>query len=262
MLGPGSAARSASPAAPASIPGLLHGFQQVVDLTQALSENTPVLSLPAPFANTAPFSREVVSNFDAAGPGWAWYDFAVGEHVGTHFDAPCHWITGRDKACVDDVPTEDLVGPAVVIDVRAPVATNPDYLVTVEDALAWERRHGRIPARSWVLLRTGWADRYDNASQYLNGGHWPGPSEELVHFLIERDVLGVGVETVGTDAGVAHSFAVPFPNHHFMLGAGRYGLTSLTNLDRLPPRGAVLIAAPLKLKDGTGSPVRVLALVP
>lgn len=256
-------ASAAAPGTPASIAGLLRGYKQVVDLTQTLDENTPVIGLPEPFANSPGYSREVISEFDAAGPAWAWYSIHLGEHTGTHFDAPCHWISGRDQECLDDIPASELIGPAVVIDVRDEAAADADYLVTVEDVREWEQRYGKIPAGAWVILQTGWSDRYDDAAAYLNGGHWPGPDPELTNFLLdERDMRGIGVETVGTDAGIAGGLDPAFPNHHFMLGAGRYGLTSLTNVDRLPPRGAVIIAAPMKLNEGTGSPVRVLALVP
>ena len=246
-----------------ALPGLLRGYKRIVDLTQTLDENTPVIVLPPPFANSPGLTREEVSNFDARGPEWAWYTLNLGEHTGTHFDAPCHWLSGRFGDCLDDIPAEDLVGPAVVIDVRDKVARNPDYLVTVEDAREWERRHGRIPQGAWVILQTGWSSRYHDPVAYLNDGHTPGPSKELSEFLTyERDVRGLGVETVGTDAGMAGTFDLPFPNHHIMLGAGKYGLTSLTNVDQLPPKGALLIAAPMKLRGGTGSPVRVLAFVP
>lgn len=254
---------AAAPAAPASTAGMLRGFRGVVDLTQTLDENTPVIALPPPFANSPGYTREEISFFNPPGPFWAWYSFNVGEHTGTHFDAPCHWISGRDKACLDDVPASDHIGPAVVIDVRDEAAADPDYLVTVEDALDWERRYGRIPAGAWVILQSDWSSRYDDAAAYLNGGHWPGPSKELSEFLaFERDIRGLGVETIGTDAGIGGTLDPAFPNHFIMLGAGKYGLTSLTNVDQLPPRGALLIAAPMKLRDGTGSPVRVFALVP
>lgn len=255
--------RASAPRGPASTPGLLRGYKQVIDLTQTLDENTPVIQLPAPFANSPGYSRELISAFDALGPAWKWFHFTVGEHTGTHFDAPCHWISGRDKACVDEIPPGELIGPAVVIDVREQAAADADYLVTIDDVRDYERGNGRIPAGAWVILQTGWADRYHDAAAYLNGGHWPGPAPDLTQFLInERDIRGIGVETVGTDAGIAAGFDPAFPNHFFMLGSGRFGLTSLTNVDQLPPRGALLIAAPMKLREGTGSPVRVLALVP
>ncbi len=260
--GPSMAAAPAGRGGPA-LPGLLRGYKRIVDLTQTLDENTPVIGLPAPFANSPGYSREEISFFDARGPEWAWYAIHLGEHTGTHMDVPCHWLSGRFGDCIDDIPAEELVGPAIVIDVRDKVANDDDYLVTVEDARAWERRHGRIPAGAWVILQTGWSSRYNDPAAYLNGGHSPGPSKELSEFLAyERDVRGIGVETVGTDAGMAGTFDPAFPNHNIMLGAGKYGLTSLTNVDQLPAKGALLIAAPVKLRDGTGAPVRVLAFVP
>jgi kynurenine formamidase len=117
-----------------------------------------------------------------------------------------------------------------------------------------------------VLLRTGWSTRRSRDA-FINarddGPHSPGFDAAASRWLAqERDVLGVGVETIGTDAGQGGRFDPPFPNHSVMHGAGKFGLASLTNLETLPPTGAVLIAAPLKIVNGSGSPVRVLALVP
>ncbi len=143
-------------------------------------------------------------------------------------------------------------------------AAEADFLLSPERIEAWEAEHGTIPAGAWVLLRTDWSKRTDPAD-FLNvhddGPHSPGFRKDATELLIERDVLGVGVETVGTDAGQAGTFDLPFPNHTLMHGAGKFGLASLTNLDRLPPTGSVVIAAPLKIVDGSGSPLRVLALV-
>lgn len=135
-----------------------------------------------------------------------------------------------------------------------------------EHVETWEQTHGRIPAGAWVLLRTGWSRRRDPQA-FLNigpdGPHSPGFHQSTSHLLAtDRDVLGVGVETVGTDAGQAGTFDPPFPNHATMHGAGKFGLASLTNLDQLPPTGAIVIAAPLKLVGGSGSPLRVLAIAP
>jgi kynurenine formamidase len=135
-----------------------------------------------------------------------------------------------------------------------------------EHVAAWESKHGRIPAGSWVLLRTGWSARTD-AAAFLNvrddGPHSPGFHQTTSQLLAkDRDVLGVGVETVGTDAGQAGRFDPPFPNHGIMHGAGKFGLASLCNLDKLPPTGAIVIAAPLKLVKGSGSPLRVVAIAP
>jgi kynurenine formamidase len=241
---------------------LADGSVRVVDLTQPLSESTPVLQLPPPFANTPGLSREDISRYDDLGPAWAWSTLTVGEHVGTHFDAPIHWITGRDGEDVASAPPSKLVAPAAVIDKSAEAAEDPNYLLTLADIQAWELEHGPLPPGGWLLLRTGWDARAHDQEAFLNGAQTPGPDAEAARWLAEvSPIVGVGVETVGTDAGAAHSFDPPFPAHHFLLGAGKYGLTQLANLAELPPQGAIVVVAPLKLVDGTGSPSRVFALV-
>ena len=246
---------------------LADGRVDVVDLTQPLGPDTPVIGLPAPFTSSPGFSSEVISRYDEAGPAWYWSTIRLGEHTGTHFDAPIHWITGKDlpdNAC-DTIPAGRLVGPACVIDVSAETARDADFLLTPERIETWEAQHGRVPDGAWVLLRTDWSRRA-GPEAFLNlsddGPHSPGfagaASRLLAH---ERGILGVGVETVGTDAGQAGTFDPPFPNHNFMHGAGKFGLASLCNLDRLPPTGALVVAAPLKIVHGSGSPARVIALV-
>jgi kynurenine formamidase len=247
---------------------LATGRLRVVDLTQPLGPATPVIGLPPVFASSPGASVDVISRYDERGPAWYWNVLRFGEHTGTHFDAPVHWITGRDlpdNAC-DTIPARRFVGPAVVIDATREVTANPDHLLTPQALEAWEARHGRIEAGSWVLLRTDWSKRTDPEA-FLNvtatGPHTPGFDAAASRLLaLERDVLGVGVETVGTDAGQAGTFDPPFPNHAIMHGAGKFGLASLCNLDQLPPRGAIVIAAPLKIVNGSGSPVRVLAITP
>lgn len=244
------------------------GTLRIVDLTQPLGPDTPVIGLPAQFGSSPGVTMEVISRFDDKGPAWYWNVLHLGEHTGTHFDAPVHWITGKDLPdnCCDTIPARRFVGPACVIDVTNEVAKNHDFLLMPEHVTAWEAKHGRIQSGSWVLLRTDWSKRAD-ALSFLNvaedGPHSPGfhrtTSELLAH---ERNVLGVGVETVGTDAGQAGMFDPPFPNHTIMHGAGKFGLASLRNLDQLPPTGAVVIAAPLRIVNGSGSPLRVLAISP
>jgi kynurenine formamidase len=244
------------------------GTLKVVDLTQPLGPDTPVIGLPPQFGSSPGVTMEVISRFDDKGPAWYWNVLHLGEHTGTHFDAPVHWITGKDLPdnCCDTIPARRFVGPACVIDVTAEVAKNDDFLLMPEHVTAWEAEHGRIPSGSWVLLRTDWSNRRDPVT-FLNvgpdGPHSPGfhksTSELLAH---GRDVLGVGVETVGTDAGQAGMFDPPFPNHTIMHGAGKFGLASLRNLDLLPATGAVVIAAPLRIVNGSGSPLRVLAISP
>ena len=247
---------------------LVAGRLEIVDLTQPLGPATPVIGLPPMFAPSPGVTIDQISRYDDKGPAWYWNTLRFGEHTGTHFDAPIHWITGKDlpdNAC-DTIPARRFIGPACVIDIERESARNPDFLVTPQRIGEWEGQHGRIAAGSWVLLRTGWSRRTDPAAfqnVHADGPHSPGfdasASRMLAH---ERDILGVGVETIGTDAGQAGTFDPPFPNHTIMHGAGKFGLASLCNLDRLPPTGAVVIAAPLKIVNGSGSPLRVLAIVP
>ena len=242
------------------------GRIDVIDLTAPLSERTPIIQLPPPFANTRRFELSQISHYDERGPAWYWNDISTGEHVGTHFDAPIHWVTGRDNKDVSQVPARQLIAPAVVIDKSRECAENADYLLEVADIKAWEGDHGPMPHGGWLLYRTGWDARAGDQQRFLNadnmGPHTPGISVECARWLAdEAPVLGVGVEPVGTDAGKAHSFEPAFPCHTFLLGAGKYGLTQLANLVRLPPTGAIVIAGPLPIVRGSGSPARVLALV-
>lgn len=252
------------------ITGIRSGGIRVVDLTQALHADTPILPLPPQFGQTWKFELHEISNYDDRGAGlWYWNNFKTGEHTGTHFDAPIHWLTGRDypNNATDTIPPANFIAPACVIDCAQESDGNADFLLDVEFAETWEKKHGRIPAGAWVLMRTDWAQKRPQPDRYINaqadGCHTPGPSPELVQFLIkERDVIGFGNETVGTDAGQSITFNPPLPCHTGMHGANKYGLASLTNLDQLPATGAVIIAAPLKIVRGSGSPCRVIALVP
>ena len=248
--------------------GILEGGIRVVDLTVPLEPATPTIQLPPIFAPSKPFSLEEISRYDERGPAWYWNNIACGEHTGTHFDAPIHWVTGKDypNNATHNIPVQKFIGPACVIDVTERVRENVDFLVTVEVVKAWEQKHGGIPRGAWVLIRTDWSKR-TGAQSFLNiredGPHTPGFHPQCVPFLAkERDILGVGVETVGTDAGQAATFDPMFPCHTIMHGSNRFGLASLMNLDQLPPTGAVVIAPPLKIVNGSGSPLRVLALVP
>jgi kynurenine formamidase len=242
------------------------GAIEVVDLTARLDATTPVIQLPEPFANTVPFSLREVSRYDDRGPAWYWNDITTGEHTGTHFDAPVHWITGREGLDVSDVPVTRLIAPAVVLDFSEEATANPDFLLEPTHIQQWVAEHGPLPDGGWLLYRTGWDARSGSQREFLNanetGPHTPGVSVECARWLAdEAPVIGIGVETVGTDAGTAHSFEPPFPCHAALLGAGKYGLTQLQNLAQLPPTGAVVVAGPLPIVAGSGSPARVLALV-
>jgi kynurenine formamidase len=242
------------------------GRVEVVDLTAPLHSGTPVLQLPPPFANANPFELTEMSRYDERGPAWYWNNISTSEHTGTHFDAPVHWVTGKDGEDVAHVAPHRLIAPAAVLDFSAQAAEDPDFLLELDHIRAWEAEHGPLPEGGWLLYRSGWDARSDDAAAFLNaddtGPHTPGMSVDCAKWLAEEaPVIGVGVETVGTDAGAAHSFDPPFPCHAFLLGAGKYGLTQLQNLAQLPPTGALVIAGPLPIVGGSGSPARVLALV-
>ena len=245
---------------------LATGEVRVVDLTHTLDPDFPVIILPPEFGQCARFRMEEVSAYDHRGPAWKWHNISMSEHTGTHFDAPVHWISGRDvpNGAVDEIDPGAFVGPVVVIDCSAGAAEDEDFELTPEVIEAWEAEHGEIPADAWVLMRTDWSKR--RGAAYLNmredGAHSPGPTPEAMRLLVEqRDIRGFGTETVGTDAGQGAHYTPPYPAHYILHGAGKYGLQCLANLDQLPATGAMLMAAPLKIKNGTGSPLRVLALV-
>ena len=239
---------------------------EVIDLTAPLNASTPVIRLPEPFGNTRTFALHEISHYDDRGPAWYWNDISTGEHTGTHFDAPVHWVTGAGLEDVAQVPAARLLAPAAVLDFAAEAAADPDFLLEVDHIKQWESEHGPLPEGGWLLYRTGWDARADSQEAFLNanetGPHTPGISVECARWLAaDAPVRGFGVETVGTDAGTAHSFDPPFPCHSSLLGAGKYGLTQLRNLARLPAQGSVVIAGPLPITGGSGSPCRALALV-
>jgi kynurenine formamidase len=245
---------------------LLAGKVKVIDLTQTLAPEFPTIALPPQFGQCAPFRLEQISRYDDKGPAWYWNNFSCGEHTGTHFDAPIHWVSGKDlpNNTTDTIPAQHFIAPCCVIDCAREAGENDDFILTVAVIEAWEAKHGRIPAGNWVFLRTDWSKKsgaaYANLKQ--DGAHTPGPDPDAVRFLVEqRDVIGFGVETIGTDAGQAHTFTPPYPAHFFMHGKGRFGLQCLCNLDKLPPTGALIVSPPLKIQGGSGSPLRVLALV-
>ena len=251
----------------ALVAGIARGGIRIVDLSHTLTPEFPPLVLPPELGQSWPFRVETISRYDERGPAWYWNNFSCGEHTGTHFDAPIHWVSGRNLPhnATDTVPLERLLAPACVIDCSREAAADADFLLTVDAVRAWEGEHGPIPPRSWLLMRTDWSKRTDPAA-YQNldeqGQHTPGPDAAVVRFLIEeRDIIGFGTETIGTDAGQAAHLQPPYPCHSYMHGSGRYGLQCLTNLDLLPAQGAVLICPPLKIRQGSGSPLRVLALM-
>jgi kynurenine formamidase len=244
---------------------IIDGSIEVVDLTSPLHPDTPILRLPPEWGQTQPFQLEEISRYDDRGPAWYWNNIRTGEHTGTHLDAPNHWVTGKDLEDVAQIPPHRLIGPAVVIDKVAETTADPDFLLDVGDLAEWQAANGPLPASGWLLFRTGWSVRGDDPERFANaderGAHTPGVTPAAAAYLAGTELLGFGVETVGTDAGQAYGFTPAFPCHDAVLGAGKYGLTQLRNLDKLPVTGAIVIAAPLPIVSGSGSPARVLALV-
>lgn len=254
----------------ADLAGMLaSGAVEVVDCTGILGPETPLLKLPPDFAkDTPPIKIHRISEYDKDGPFWAWNWLELGEHSGTHFDAPHHWITGKDfpEGYTDTLAVEKTVAPVNVLDFSAECRGNPDFLLTIDHVKAWEAKHGEIRAGEWVVLRSDW-DRFgDDEAKFLNadenGPHTPGPTPEVIQYLVDKGIVGWGNQCIGTDAGMAGGMDPPYPAHNLLHKNNRFGLASLANLDKLPPKGAILIAAPLKIKHGTGSPIRALALVP
>jgi len=247
---------------------LLTGAVRIVDCTATLGPDTPLLRLPEEIArNTPQVKIHKISNYDIDGPYWAWNWLELGEHSGTHFDAPHHWLTGKDypDGATDTLDVQRLMAPVNVIDCSAEAAADPDFLLTAQRVKEWEAQHGEIGPGEWVVMRTDWYKRNGSEAEFLNanetGPHTPGPTAEAIQYLIGKDICGWGSETIGTDAGKAGGMEPPFPAHTLMHKANKYGLASLCNLDRLPTRGAILVAAPLKIVKGTGSPIRAMALV-
>jgi kynurenine formamidase len=235
--------------------------RRMVDLTHAFNERT----LYWPTA-TSGFTLDRQSYGTTPG-GWFYASNAFGapEHGGTHLDAPIHFFEGRQTA--DQIPLERLVAPAVVIDVRDRTASDPDYRLTVEDVAAWERRHGRIAAGSIVLLNTGWSTRWPDRLRYFGDAtpgdasrlHFPSYGEEAARLLVrDRGVAVLGVDAASIDYGQSSDFRV----HRVAAEANVPGLENLTNLDQLPPRGALVIALPMKIEGGSGGPLRAIAVLP
>lgn len=236
------------------------GPATLVDLTHEFGEET--IYWPA----NKPFQWEKTDwGTTPAGYWYASANFAASEHGGTHIDAPIHF--GRGGSTVDQIPLDRLIGPAVVIDVRPRCDTDPDYELTVDDLAAFELQHGRIQDGALVFMLSGWGQRWPDRTRYLGSPtpddprtlHFPGFSREAAEFLVSgRRVRGVGIDTASIDTGRSRDF----PAHRVLNSADVYAIENVAALDKLPPRGATVYALPIKIKGGTGGPVRIIALVP
>ena len=233
----------------------------VIDLTHALGPDT--IFWPT---ETDGFKLTELYKGPTKGPEgffYAAYKFCAVEHGGTHLDAPFHFAEQGWRT--DQIPLTRLIGPAVVIDVSAEAAKDPDYTLKAADVVAWEAAHGKVPAGAIVLLRTGWSSRWPDKHAYLGNNtpgdasnlHFPSFGAEAAQMLVERGATVLGVDTASIDNGPSRKFLV-----HQLTGAANVaGLENLTNLDKLPPAGAWVLALPTKLEGGSGAPARVVAFV-
>ncbi len=226
--------------------------------------------------------RNIVDNTHTLAPGIASYSgvdtivitslfdfpefsFAVNalelpEHFGTHVDAPYHF-GGPGHLFVNEIAVEDLVGPAVVVDVRDQVASDEDYMLTRRDLRDWERGHGRIPPGAIVIMFSGWGERWDDPLAYRNfhdgAQHYPGFSAESVQWLLDnRDIVGLGIDTLSIDHGPSTDFIV----HGKLNGDDKWAVENLANLDQIPEAGGLMVVSPMKIEDGTGGTARVYTL--
>lgn len=236
---------------------------KIIDMTYPFDENSIYWPSGEPFA-----LKKVFWGVGRNGMWCAFNDYAASEHIGTHVDAPIHFA--KDGKTIDKVPLEEWIGPAVKIDVTEKCAQNRDYILTVNDIENWEKKYGRVPVGAWVIMYTGidtkfYPDRKKifgtdgNGKEAFDKLSFPGFSPEAAEFLIKnRNITGVGLDTPSTDFGKSKNFMV----HRIICGAGKLGLENIANLDKLPAKGATLYVVPMFIKDGTGAPARVFAILP
>jgi kynurenine formamidase len=234
---------------------LATGRAKIIDLAHPLNKQAPYW----PGENYHPFELKTIATIER--DGVLSKEFSMPEHLGTHIDAPNHFAKGQIS--VAEIKPENLVGPGVMIDVSGPVAEDSDFELTPAHIKEWEVTHGQIPAGAIVLLNTGWSRHYGNTQRYQNKDprermHFPGFGAEAATFLVkERNIRGLGLDTMSIDRGLSRDFAV----HKIVNGAGRYGLENVANLNELPPRDFFLFIAPIKVETGTGGPTRIFAIL-
>jgi kynurenine formamidase len=249
------------PSRPPSGPALLSSGTWV-DLSHDFSSETIY------WPTAKPFTLDVVSaQMTPGGFYYAANDFATSEHGGTHLDAPIHFAEGRQTA--DQIPLEHLIGAAVVVDVTAPADANADYRLDARALEEWERQNGRIPDGTIVLIRTGWSSRWPDKARYLGTTktgpagvaelHFPGIDSSAARWLVaERRVKAVGIDTPSIDYGQSGTY----DSHRILLGQNIPAFENVAGLEHLPARGAYVVALPMKIKGGSGGPLRIVALVP
>lgn len=225
---------------------------RVVDLTHKMHDGM------AFWPGGVPFKKTVLVDYRQ---GYLLHKFEMGESTGTHVDAPAHFVQG--KKAIDELKLAELIAPAVLIDARKQAAANPDFQLSAGDVRAWEAKHGRIPAGALVILNTGWHKRFTDPKAYINMDagkvmHFPGFGPDSPQLLVERDVAGIGIDTLSLDYGASKDFKT----HLVMLGAGKYQIENLANLDELPPTGATVFVGVLPIQGGSQAQARVVAFLP
>jgi kynurenine formamidase len=232
---------------------------KLIDLTHTFDEKTVYWPTAKPFV----WHRESWGK-TPAGYWYASASFEASEHLGTHLDSPIHFAEGQPTT--DSLPVRQLVGPAILIDVTQACAANANYELTRADLEKWEKAHDRIPEGAIVLVRTGWARFWPDRARYIGTAapgdvrnlKFPGISADAAKLLVSRRVDGVGIDTASLD----HGPSTDFRTHRILNGAGIYGLENVASMDRIPAKGATIVALPMKIRNGTGGPVRILAILP
>jgi kynurenine formamidase len=231
---------------------LAKGFRDVHDLTHVFSPRTPVFPAFKPI--------QIRPKFSIAKDGFFANEVTFDEHTGTHLDAPVHFVANAVTA--DRLPADRFFAPLAVISIAARAAKDADALLSVDDVLAWEKQHGRLPAGAFVAMYSGWDAKVGTVDRFLNKDakgtmHAPGFGEVAARFLVtERDIVGAGVDTLSLDGASASKFVA----HLALLGAGKYGVELLANLSTVPPAGAMIIVGGPKHEGATGGPARVYAV--
>lgn len=239
---------------PAGAESLSHELRasQAIDLTHAMHDDM------AFWPGGVPFKKEVLVDYEQ---GYLLHKFEMGENTGTHVDAPAHFVQGNRP--IDELSLSELILPAVVIDVQDKVSSDPAYELSADDVLSWESEHGEVPAGSLVILNTGWHKRFDEPERYVNMDadevmQFPGYGPDSARLLAERDVAGIGIDTLSIDHGPSKTFAT----HMIMLQADKYQIENLANLDALPATGATVMVGVLPVRGGSQAQARVIALLP
>ncbi len=255
---------------PSVVEALAAGNYSLVDLSHPYYEGAPEFVAPPHLGQGVLFKKTEIARWDERGANtWYWNWYQMTEHAGTHTDAPNHWFSGKDKESIDEIPIDRLVAPAVVVDVKAKAAADPDYMLSVDDLNAWEEAHGEIPPGAIVIMNSGWGEKYSDLKAFLGldeagGLHFPGFSPDAARWLLEsRDINALASDSLATDAlGVSMGTDPPHQVHIEMHRAGKYQIEMIANLDALPAAGAWLVVAPMKFQGGGGAGSRIFGILP